>query len=484
MLIIGSYPDQIQGTVNKLNSLLCEYFPNGIPLHIMPFQESCGDGGFAINNWYSVNPLFGSWLDIESLSRKRAIIVDGVFNHVGVDHPWFQSLKDCPSEYKDMFYTNINNGLKSPRGQLADTKINTSDGVMYVRQTHTSKTVDINLENEKVLNEIEQYLEFLKQKGIWGIRLDAVAYYKKGTSISHNKGAVELANRIADLVINKGFFIIAQVDCDEKGQVFFLDKEHKEIAIYDFSYSAFLCSALISEDPTDLVEHLLKTNSLNRILIRAPRTHDGILLRGGNLTPKCITTIEKFTEFHNIPVRYTQGRIYEINCSLPYLYKKIYDDSSKLWLMTIVFTGIIKSIAYFYLPYLLGVIPEEFSEDEIIPERFSIDDPRTLNRRPIWNFNNQNILNIKMVSNIITRLNELHCRFNDEILFGKANYEIKNGLVCTSVANGKIIGCFNFSKSTYIGTPISTDGCTLYMSSNNNHNEYKAYDYNIYVFQP
>lgn len=481
MIIIGSYPDQIQGTIDKLNSFLSKYFPDDINLHLMPFQESCGDGGFAINNWYSVNSSFGSWSDIKLLSRKRAVLVDGVFNHIGVEHEWFQLLRDCPDKYKDMFYININNGLKSPRGQLADTKIDSANGYIYVRQTHTSKTVDINLENEKILNEIEQYLDFLKQNGIWGIRLDAVAYYKKGVFISHNEGASVLANKIADVVTNKDFFIMAQVDCDEKGRAFFSDKGHGNIAIYDFSYAAFLCSALISGNPNELVEHLIKTISFNRILVRAPRTHDGILLRGGNLTLNCVVTIEKFAESHNIPVRYTQGKIYEINCSLPYLYKKIYNDSNKVLFMSIVFTGIIKSIPYYYLPYLLGVIPEEFSEDEIIPERFSIDDPRTLNRRPIWSFNDQDVSKIEMVSSIISKLNELHNLFKSEILDGKANYEIKNGLVCTSVANGKIIGCFNFSPKVCTGEPININGYTLYMSSNSNYNEYGAYDYKIYV---
>ncbi len=164
MIIIGSYPDQIQGSIEKLNSFLSKYFPDDIHLHLMPFQESCGDGGFAINNWYSVDSSFGSWSDIEMLSKKRPVLVDGVFNHIGIEHPWFQLFKDNPAKYKDMFYININNGLKSPRGQLADTKINTANGIMYVRQTHMSKTVDINLENKKILNEIEQYLDFLKKK--------------------------------------------------------------------------------------------------------------------------------------------------------------------------------------------------------------------------------------------------------------------------------------------------------------------------------
>lgn len=377
----------------------------------------------------------------------------------------------------------MNSGLKSPRGQLADTKIDTANGVMYVRQTHMNKTVDINLENEKVLNEIERYLTFLKKRGIWGIRLDAVAYYKKGNAISHNEGSFQLANRIADLIIDKNFFVMAQVDCDEKGRRFFADKRHNAVAIFDFSYAAFLCSALISGNPTELITHLMKTNSLNRILIRAPRTHDGILLRGGNLTQTCIATIESFANRHNIPVRYTQGRIYEINCSLPYFYSKIYDDFSKILYMSIVFTGIMKSIPYYYLPYLIGFMPEEFSEEENVPKRFSVDDPRTLNRRPIWNIYEHDVSHIEMVSDIILKLNNLHNIFRNEILYGATKYEIRNGLVYTSIADGKILGYFNFSSNVYVDSSICTVGYILYMSSNNNYNEYGAYDYKIYVLK-
>lgn len=480
MIIIGAYPDQVNHTIENLGELIDELFPKEIVLHIMPFQSSCGDGGYAINDWYTVDSQFGSWENIEKLARKRHIILDGVFNHVGIEHNWVKQFCNNPTQYKDRFYVNKNNRLNSPRGQPADIKIKTVDGDMYIRQTHMDKTVDINLENSFIHESIDKYLEFLKKKGVWGIRLDAVAYYKKGPLIRHNIGAQAVANSIADLTLSKGFFTMAQLDCDKPGNSYFLEEMYKDIAIFDFSYSAFLCAALANGQIEELAKHLFETSQLKRLLIRAPRTHDGILLRSGYLNENILQALIEFANMKGIAVRYAKENAYELNCSFPYLSKHICEEEFyRILNMSIVFTGVLNSIPYYYLPYVLGEIPEENGNDQIIPDRFIKEDPRTLNRLPLRNKLRLYDTRKKELIEIFQRLSILRENIGTEMMLGDACFTVNKSIMRISIAHGKIVGYFNFSRE--VMEVENHNNGHLFISNDENSDLLKAYGYKVYI---
>lgn len=484
MIIIGVYPDQIysnQHTLKVLKNELSNKIPESIVLHLLPFQKSCGDGGYAISDWYEVEETFGDWSDIKEIAKGRRLMVDGVFNHIGIRHKRVKDFCENPRRYKEWFYINLEKTLNSPRGQEADRNIWTVEGNMKIRQTHMEQTVDINLENLEVQEEINQYLGFLKEKGIWGIRLDAVAYYKKGEFIRHNDGAEALANKIADMVKNSGFYAVAQLDCDEQGRAYFSDSQYRDVAIYDFSYSAYLCEAIISEKTDVLSRYLMQTSLEKRILIRAPRTHDGILLKSGNLTEECKIQVINFANKHGIAVRNANGSIYELNCSLPYLFNIIYPkDVHKLVRMTIAFTGILNSIPYYYFPYMEGYIPEQRVSCDYIPERFDKKDLRTINRLPVpiefvYNHPAQ-----KELKSLLDVLAEIHCNIEKEMVWGEAKFESFDSCIKVSVANEKIIGYFNFSsRQQKINMHVLKDYHVVIKSTVDEN--FGAYDFIIYL---
>lgn len=484
MIIIGVYPDQIysnQHTLRVLKDELLTKIPENIVLHLLPFLKSCGDGGYAISDWYEVEEVFGDWSDIKEIAKERRLIVDGVFNHIGIKHKRVKDFCENPKRYKNWFYINLDKALNSPRGQEADRNIQTVEGNMKIRQTHMEQTVDINLENPEVQKEIKQYLTFLKEKGIWGIRLDAVAYYKKGALIRHNKGAEVLADKIADMVKNSGFYALAQLDCDEQGRAYFLASQYKDVAIYDFSYSAYLCEAIISKKTEVLSWYLMQTSLEKRILIRAPRTHDGILLKSGNLTEECKAKIINYANNHGIAVRRANGSIYELNCSLPYLFYIIYPkDVHKLVRMTIAFTGILNSIPYYYFPYMEGYIPEQGVGSDYISERFDKEDLRTMNRMPVPIEFVHNHPAQKELRKLLDVLSEIHSNLEEEMVWGEAKFESFDSYIKVSVANGKIIAYFNFSSQQQkINTNILKDYSVAIKSTTDEN--FGAYDFIIYT---
>ena len=112
-MIISVYPDQFNESgfcLDRLEVILDRIIPSNILLHLLPFQLSCGDGGFAIKDWYAVDPTFGSWKNIQRLSAKYRVILDGIFNHIGTESRLFQGFIQEPEKFKNYFYVNQNNG--------------------------------------------------------------------------------------------------------------------------------------------------------------------------------------------------------------------------------------------------------------------------------------------------------------------------------------------------------------------------------------
>lgn len=208
MIIYGTYVDGFytgseRTNLSSLNDLLEYFLPKNSALHILPIYPSAGDFGFAPNSWAKIRNELGSWEDLKILATKRRILLDGIFNHVGIEHNWLKDFYSNPNDHKEYFHWFEN--VKKEDGPISSRN-------NYVLKKHTEKyylwhsfteyAVDINLYNQNVTNEIDQHLKFLSSIGIWGIRLDGIAYYGKelGKKIRHLKGSYALAEKIRLLV--------------------------------------------------------------------------------------------------------------------------------------------------------------------------------------------------------------------------------------------------------------------------------------------
>src|SRR5690606_19223699 len=127
-------------------------------------------------------------------------------------------------------------------------------------------------------------------------------------------------------------------------------------AIYDFTYSTYMALSLLQESPELLVNHVESTRKSDRLIIRVPRTHDGILLRSKLLHEKHKSKLLNFAKENNLNVRISGGSPYELNCSAPFLYSLIAPNIKieNIILFTIAITGFMPGWCYFYLPYVMG----------------------------------------------------------------------------------------------------------------------------------
>jgi len=177
----------IKGIISKL-----DYFKYlGITLlWIGPVYKSpMIDNGYDIEDYYNIDPQFGTIEDIEELineAKKRdiKIIMDLVINHTSDKHKWFQeALKDKNSKYRDYYIIRKGKNHKAPNnwrslfgGPIWEEIGNTNEFYLH---TFTKEQPDLNWENPKMREEIYKMINWWLEKGIAGFRLDAINCMKK-----------------------------------------------------------------------------------------------------------------------------------------------------------------------------------------------------------------------------------------------------------------------------------------------------------------
>lgn len=390
MIFIGAYPDSFE-TENSstkplqvLEDILARVAPANVGLHLLPFTPHSGDGGFASNNWFRVRRGLGSWKDIRAIAASRKLLVDGIYNHVGVGHPFARKFFASPEVGARLIHASSCSGEsdlpRSPRGGPARRRHLIQQQTWFVWQTHSLAALDIRLDSPEVQEEIDRHLSFLADHGSWGIRLDSPAYYGKQVGVESNRhlpDAYRFARVITDKAIAHGLVVAAQLDCDPKGLEYFPRNLGYDIPVVDYAYCSYLVHALLERNPSEFAKHLERTWQIPQTLMRVPRTHDGILLRSKNLDPHVKSVLLCYAQRYNLSLRSVDGSPYELNSSFPYLCSLgVGPEQMRSRIdLAVAITGFLPGWSYFYLPALIGHIPER----SVVPA----DDPRLLNRQRI-----------------------------------------------------------------------------------------------------
>lgn len=200
-----TYPDSLGGDLKTLKLLLESQlegiFSGGV--HVLPPYPSSGDRGFAPVSYFEIEPRFGEWSDLTSLSKTHHLMLDLMVNHVSRKSEYFQDYleKGDDSEYAGLFIP-VDNVFPSgeptrdeldkiflrrkfpwstytPGALKTQKKIWTTFG-----KEDPSEQIDLDVHSEKTRHLIATILENFSRKEIKYVRLDAVGYVikKPGTS--------------------------------------------------------------------------------------------------------------------------------------------------------------------------------------------------------------------------------------------------------------------------------------------------------------
>lgn len=413
MILVATYPDAFSSKMEttKLSetvSFIEKTFAPNVGVHMLPFFPNSGDGGFAADSIFRVDPALGNWDSLIPAFRNRAYFIDGIYNHVGNASVFAESLFADPVNASTMFHAFPSIppliSPQSPRGQrmLVDEPI--GEEVWQVWRTFNEFAIDLNLDNPAIAAVVEEHMRFIRSLGVRGVRLDAISYYGKefGDAPRHTPSSHRLARLVADRCAANGLEIIAQLDCDMPALEYFDDSKDLNVALIDYGFCPKLLYGLISDDFSFLFEHIQTHRGNGQRLIRAPRTHDGVLLRSKSIDQEFIEVFWERAEQNQYLCRVIDTP-YEINDPLPSILKNGRDEDFQSRLMlAIAVTHITADICYLYLPAILGFAPNDTPSTD--------EDPREFNRKRIpddFVASDSNSSRIQTVANLVNTLANL-----------------------------------------------------------------------------
>lgn len=189
----GDGKGDFQGLTQKLDYLQ----DLGIDcIWLLPFYPSpLKDDGYDISDFHNVHPDYGTVEDFqhfldEAHRRNIRVIADLVVNHTSDQHPWFQEARSSPDLPKHNYYVwnETPDKYKDARIIFVDTEKSnwTLDPVAnkYYWHRFFSHQPDLNYENPEVREAMLDAASFWLEKGLDGLRCDAVPYLfeREGTN--------------------------------------------------------------------------------------------------------------------------------------------------------------------------------------------------------------------------------------------------------------------------------------------------------------
>ncbi|MEQ5807658.1 cyclomaltodextrinase N-terminal domain-containing protein [Alteromonas sp. NFXS44] len=178
----GRHGGDIQGIIDHLDYLSDMGFTQ---IWSMPLLENAMDSysyhGYAITDYYQIDPRYGSNDLYKTLSERAAeqgigVIMDMVLNHIGSGHPWTTSPPDKDWIHHDGNFsatTHIRETLHDPHGAKAD-RLAFSDGWFVPSMP------DLNQQNPFLANYlIQNAVWWVEYAGLSGIRVDTYSYSDK-----------------------------------------------------------------------------------------------------------------------------------------------------------------------------------------------------------------------------------------------------------------------------------------------------------------
>jgi len=166
---------------------------------LLPFFPSpLKDDGYDISNYQDVHPAYGNLVDfedfiVEAHRRGLRVITELAMNHTSDEHPWFQSARSSrDSPYRDYYvWGDDDTRYADARIIFTDTERSNwtwdHEAGQYYWHRFFSHQPDLNFENPDVRRALLDIIRFWLDRGIDGLRLDAIPYlFERESTICEN----------------------------------------------------------------------------------------------------------------------------------------------------------------------------------------------------------------------------------------------------------------------------------------------------------
>ena len=267
-----------------------------MPLHKMPHPQN--DGGYAVEDFNTVDPSLGTNADLASLTKKLrkagiSLCLDFVMNHTASTHEWAMKAKAGDPEYQDYYFCYDDRTIPDEYERTTPQVFpNTAPGNFswcdemhkWVLTSFYPFQWDLNYRNPKVLVAMLTSALNLANLGVEVLRIDAVPYiWKQLGTTSRNLPQVHTIVRmlrialecVCPAVVLKGEVVMAPKEL----AAYFGTPEHPEChMLYNVSTMVNLWSALANGDTRLLKAQIDALDALpeNCWFVNYLRCHDDI----------------------------------------------------------------------------------------------------------------------------------------------------------------------------------------------------------------
>ena len=338
-ILLITYADSISRglsgkTLNDFGKFYKKYLKKFInSIHFLPFFPSSGDGGFSVKNHNDVDKAYGTWEDIQSLSKKANIMTDLVLNHSSSKGDWYKNFLDDKDPGKNYFYVVDKNydcsKVVRPRDHDLLTEIELQNKKKFLWCTFSHDQIDLNFKNPDVLLEFIKLIIKLSSYGIKIFRLDAVAFIWKqpGTTCLNLSQTHEIIKLLRDIVdqLDKNLIIVTETNLPKQENLSYFGKNDEAHWIYNFSLPPLIVNTFLFEDSVALTKWSMKMPpaQLGNAYLNFIASHDGIGMRPaeGILSDKEIKKMlqrlkKNGSKFSMRKLSNNEEKVYEANISL------------------------------------------------------------------------------------------------------------------------------------------------------------------------
>ena len=292
-----TYPDSLGGSLGAIAELLDGPL-SGLfrGVHVLPPFPSSADRGFAPVTYTDIDPRFGSWDDLERISRRHDVLLDLMINHISRRSPQFQDFARLGrrSAHADLFITldKVWADGTPGAGDVARIFLRKPDSpfsTVTIAETgeqeqiwtsfgnsEWSEQIDLDVTSDATRSLIAGWLRSFAARGVRIVRLDAVGYVikKPGTT------CFMVEPEIYDFL---GWVtgVAASLDLVVLPEVHDAYATHERLAAhgfwtYDFVLPGLLLHTFATGQPERLTNHLARSPDRQFTTLDC---HDGIPVR-------------------------------------------------------------------------------------------------------------------------------------------------------------------------------------------------------------
>lgn len=258
-------------------------------VHILPFFPFCSDDGFAVKDYFQVNPELGDWTHIQEIADQYKVMADLVINHGSSSSQWFANFMAGEGEGHDFFYTTHADAPISdvvrPRTSPLLRPTETAHGLQHVWCTFSHEQVDFDFRNPEVLKTFVRIIRFYLDQGVRLFRLDAVAFLWKqpGTSCLNLPETHEVVRLLRLLVeqAQSDAIIITETNIPNRENLSYFGNANEAHWVYNFSLPPLLLNTMITGNCGYLRQWLMSMPPAQNgtAYFNFIASHDGIGLR-------------------------------------------------------------------------------------------------------------------------------------------------------------------------------------------------------------